>query len=63
MNKNTKPVRLYPEDEQRLNRICALRYANNLDKKQLKPHRMIKAMLNIPNIEEVLLKAKIKNEQ
>ena len=57
--KNTKTMKVYPDDEVMLKKIAAVRYNNDLDKIQLSPARILKAALNIPNVKELLTKARI----
>ena len=58
---NTKPMKVYPDDETILRKIAAARFNGDMDKKQLSPARILKAALRIPNVKDVLMKAKIQN--
>ena len=59
MKTNTKVMKVYPDDEITLRKIAAARFNENLDKTQLSPARILKAALNIPNVKELLTKARI----
>ena len=59
MKKNSKPMKVYPDDEICLRMIASERYLRRLDKQLLSPARLLKATLRIPKVKEVLLKAKI----
>ena len=63
MAKNTKPMRINPEVEQRLKIISAERFSHGLDKVQLSPGRIAEAALNIPNVLQLLKTSQIKNDK
>lgn len=58
---NTKAMKVYPDDELTLRRICARRLDMRIDRKELTPARMLKAALRIPKVKDILLKAEIRN--
>lgn len=58
---NDKPMKVEIDDLRELKKISAERFLKGMDKQQLPPKRILKAMLRVPNIKDILTKTKFRD--